>query len=245
MSHKARIEIAQRLKKSILQRYKKQVLGIAVYGSVAKSEDRRYSDLEMYVITRRRLELRERRYVYRGMPVEISYIPEKEMLQRARQITPDWSLVTDFYRSYLVLYERDGWFTKLQRAVQSQNPEDFRVSIKKSLVWLNELMGKIKNAYFYKDQFLFLWLTSFMGWESIMFLGLINQRYYTSERHLFETVFTFPVLPKNYRSLLAIVFHISTTERKKIYRAAQRLFNEMKRLARQHRITQEQNRLKV
>lgn len=199
----------------------------------------------MYVITRRRLKLRNRRYVYKGMPVEISYIPEKEMVQRARQITPDWSLVSDFYRSYLILYERDGWFTKLRRAVQSQNPEDFKVSIEESLVWLHELMGKIKNAYLHNDRFLFLWLASFLGWESIMFLGLINQQYYMSERYIFETVFTFPVLPKNYRSLLGIVFHGSTTERKRIYRACERLFNEMKRLARQHRITPEQSRLKV
>ena len=241
----ARIEIAQRLKKKILQRYKNHVLGIAIYGSVAKGEDRRYSDLEMYVITKRKLGVREHRYVYRGTPVEISYIPEKEMLQRARQINPDWALVTDFYRSYLILYERDAWFTKLQRAVLSQNPEDFKAAIRKSLVWLNELMGKIKNAYFHNDYFLFLWLTSFLGWESIMFLGLINQRYYKSERYLFETVFTFPLLPKNYRSLLEIVFHISTTERKKIYRACQRLFNEIERLVRKQGITLEQNRLKV
>jgi len=245
MSHKARIEIAQRLKKKILRRYKNHVLGIAIYGSVAKDEDRRYSDLEMYVVTRRKLGVREQRYVYRGMPVEISYIPEKEMLQRARRITLDWSLATDFYRSYLILYERDAWFTKLQRAVLSQNPEDFKASIKESLVWLNELMGKIKNAYFHNDHLLFLWLTSFLGWESILCLGLINQRYYKSERYFFETVFTFPLLPKNYRCLLEIVFHISTTERKEIYRAARRLFNEIHRLARRQGITPEQSRLKV
>ncbi len=256
MNHKMRIEIAKRLKKKILRRYGDNVLGIAIYGSVAKNEDCRYSDLEMYVVTKRKLEERERRYVYRGMPVEISYIPEREMLRRARQVTPDWPLVTDFYRSYLVLYEKDAWFTKLQRAALSQNSEDFKESIKKSLIWLNELIGKIKNAYFQGQashysmksdptNFLFSWLTSFLGWESIMFLGLVNQRYYKSERYFFKTVFEFPLLPRDYRSLLEIVFQFSTTDREEIYQAALRLFEEMNRLGLEQGIAIEQDNLRI
>lgn len=245
MNHKMRIAIAKRLKQKILRRYGDNILGIAIYGSVAKNEDRRYSDLEMYVITKRKLAKRESRYVYRGMPVEISYIPEREMLRRARQISPDWPLVQDFYRSYLILYEKDAWFTKLERAVRLQDQEGFKKSIKKSLVWLNELVGKIRSAYFHDDHFLFSWLTSFLGWESIMFMGLVNQRYYRSERHFFKTVFEFPLLPRDYRSLLETVFHFSTTDRKEIYQAALTLFKEMNRLGQKKGIIVDQGNLEI
>jgi predicted nucleotidyltransferase len=245
MNHKTRIAIAERLKQKILRRYGDNVLGIAIYGSVAKNEDHRYSDLEMYVITKRKLEKRESRYVYRGMPVEISYIPEREMLRRARRVSPDWPLVHDFYCSYLILHEKDAWFTKLERAVLAQDPEGFKKSIKKSLVWLNELVGKIKSAYFHDDHFLFSWLTSFLGWESILFMGLVNQRYYKSERYFFKTVFEFPLLPRDYRSLLEMVFRISTTDRKEIYQAALTLFEEMNRLGHEKGITVEQGNLET
>ncbi len=245
MNHKMRIAIAKRLKQKILRRYGDNVLGIAIYGSVAKNEDRRYSDLEMYVITKRKLEKRESRYVYRGMPVEISYIPEREMLRRAHQISPDWPLVHDFYRSYLILHEKDAWFTKLERTVLLHDPEGFKRAIKKSLVWLNELVGKIKNAYSHDDHFLFLWLTSFLGWESILFMGLVNQRYYRSERCFFKTVFEFPLLPRDYRNLLEMVFHFSTTDRKGIYQAALTLFEEMNRLGREKGIAVGQRSLEI
>jgi kanamycin nucleotidyltransferase len=240
-----RIAIAKRLKQKILRRYGDNVLGIAIYGSVAKNEDRRYSDLEMYVITKRKLGVRESRYVYRGMPVEISYIPEREMLRRARQISPDWPLVNDFYRSYLILHEKDAWFKKLEKVLLLQDPEGFKKSIKKSLVWLNELVGKIKNAYCQDDHFLFSWLTSFLGWESILFMGLVNQRYYKSERHFFKTVFEFPLLPRDYRSLLKMVFHLSTTDRKEIYQAALTLFEEMTRLGHEKGISVDQGNLET
>ncbi len=245
MNHKARIEIANKLKGKILRKHRDEILGIAVYGSVAKNEDCRYSDLEMFVVTKRKLKVREYRYVYKGMPIEVSYIPAREMLRNARQITPDWPIVADFYRSYLVLYERDAWFMRLRRAVVSQNPKDFKKSIRKSLVWINELMGKIKNAYFHDNHHLFLWLTSFLGWDSIMFLALINQQYYKSERHIFETVLRFPLLPKSYQSLLEAVFHFSITDREKIYRASLKLFYEMHSLARRQGIMLKQGRLEV
>jgi predicted nucleotidyltransferase len=237
------MEIAMRLKQKILKKHKGQVIGIAIYGSVAKHEDRRYSDLEMFVVTRRKLKVREYRSVFRGMPVEVSYIPARDLLRRAKKVTPNWSIESDFYRSYLILYEENNWFKRLQRAVACQNQEDFRTAIKQYLVWLHELMGKIRNAYAYHNDSLFLWLTSFLGWESIMILGLINQRYYDSERFIFETVLTFPLLPKNYQHLLETVCHFSTIDREEIYHAASKLFSELTKLARRQGIILRQERL--
>ncbi len=237
------MEIAQRLKQKILRKHKGEVIGIAIYGSVAKHEDRRYSDLEMFVVTRRKLKVREYRSVFRGMPVEVSYVPARDLLRRAKKVTPNWSIESDFYRSYLILYEENNCFKRLQKAVTCQNQEDFRTAIKQYLVWLHELIGKIRNAYTYHNDSLFLWLTSFLGWESIMILGLINQRYYDSERFIFETILTFPLLPENYQHLLETVCHFSTIDREEIYQAALKLFSELAKLARRQGIILRQERL--
>jgi predicted nucleotidyltransferase len=245
MKHKARVTIAKALTKKIIRKYSKDIYGIVIYGSVAKNEDRQYSDLEMYVVTKKKLKVRELKYVYRGMNVEVSYIPEREMLRSARTITHNWPIETDFYRSYLILYEKNNWFEKLRKAVASQKSGDFKKAIKKYLVWFYELMSKIRNAYIYKDNYIFLWLASFLGWESAIFLGLVNRRYYKSERDVFTSVMNFPIQPKNYQRLLETVCHFSVTDRKKIYQATLKLFAELNRIARKKGIVVEKNTLTV
>ena len=245
MDHKTRLHIAHTLKKKILKKHKDAILGIAIYGSVAKSEDRKYSDLEMFVITRRRLKRREVRYVYDDMAVEISYIFSRDMLQRARQVTPNWTIEADFYHSYLILYEKNRWFAKLKAAVQAQNTRAFKKAIRTYLVWLHELMGKIKNAYLYRDDHLFQWLTAFLGWESVLLLGLMNRHYIQSERTLFDEVLSLPVLPCHFEKLLAMVFRFSPCNREKSYAGAMKLFQELTRLAQEQGVVLSQKKLQI
>jgi predicted nucleotidyltransferase len=232
MNHQTRLRIARALKKKILKKYGNSILGIAVYGSVAKREDRMYSDLEMFVITERKPAVHEVRYVFRGMTVEVSYISARAMLSQARRVTPNWAIEADFYRSYMILYEKDTWFRKLEGATAMQDTQAFRKATKKYMVWLNELMGKIKNAYYYGNNHLFLWLTAFLGWESIVLLGLINRYYYRSERTLFDEVLTLPHTPRNYKQLLRAVFRFTPVDRATVYTGAQTLYRELRRLAR-------------
>jgi predicted nucleotidyltransferase len=245
MDHKARLTIAKVLTKKIVKKYGKEIYGIVIYGSVAKHEDRRYSDLEMYVVTKKKLKVKEMKYVYRGMNIEVSYIPAREMLRSAKSITPNWPIETDFYRSYRILYEKGNWFQKLRTAVASQKSSDFRRAIKTYLVWLYELIAKIKNAYLHKETHSFLWLASFMGWESVIFLGLVNRTYYKSERDVFTSVMNLPVRPKNYQHLLETVCHFSTKEKKKIYHATLKLFAELNSIARKNGIVVEKDTLTV
>lgn len=245
MDHQTRLHIAHELKKKILKKHKDAILGIAIYGSVAKSEDRKYSDLEMFVITKRRLRKREIRYVYNDMAVEISYIFSRNMLQRARQVTPNWTIEADFYRSYLILYEKNRWFAKLKHAVQAQDTRAFKKAIRTYLVWLHELMGKIKNAYLYRDDRLFQWLTAFLGWESVLLLGLMNRHYVQSERTVFKEVLSLSVLPRHYEKLLAIVFRSSPCDRKKTYAGAMKLFQELTRLAQEQGVVLTQEKLQI
>jgi predicted nucleotidyltransferase len=245
MNHKARITTAKTLAKKIVRKHGKDIYGIVIYGSVAKNEDRQYSDLEMYVVTRRKFKVRAVKYVYRGMNIEVSYIPERKMLRNAKSITPNWPIEADFYRSYLILYEKNKWFEKLRKAVASQKSNDFKKAMKKYLIWFYEMMGKIKNAYKHNDNYIFLWLASFLGWESAIFLGLVNRRYYKSERNIFESVRNFPILPKGYQRLLETVCHFTVKDRKKIYQAALKLFAELKSIARKEGVVVEQDKLTV
>lgn len=245
MNHRARLRVAYALKRKILKKYGDQVLGIAIYGSVAKNQDRAYSDLEMFVVTRRKQTARDVRYVYKDMTVEVSYSSARTLLREARRVTTNWAIEADSYRSYAVIYEKNAWFEKLRRAVTTQDPQAFNKAIKKYMVWLHELMGKIKNAYRYRDNDLFLWLATFLGWESILLLGLMNRHYYKSERVMFAEVLSLPLLPRAYERLLRTLFRFTPAGRGAVYRGALTLYRELRRLARTHGVVLTDKRLRV
>jgi len=245
MNHRARLRIAHALKKKILKKFGNQILGIAIYGSVAKNEDRTYSDLEMFIVTKHKHAVSDVRYVYKGMTVEVSYISSRTMLRQARRVTPNWAIEADFYRSYAVLYEKNGWFKKLRRAVQVHDPQAFTKAIRKYMVWLHELMGKIRNAFLYNDDHLFLWLTTFFGWESIVLLGLLNHYYYKSERIVFDEVLSLPLLPRDYRKLLGIAFRFTPADRDTVYKGVKILYRELGRLARARGVVLTDKKLRV
>jgi predicted nucleotidyltransferase len=218
-------------------------LGIAIYGSVAKNEDREYSDLELFVVTTRKLKTDCQRYVYKNCAIEITYIPERVMLGKAREVTPNWPISADFYRNYSVLYEKDGWFEKLRRAVKECDGKAFERAIQQTLVWLHELLGKIKNAYRHGDDELFFYLCSLFGWESMIMLGLINRQYYRSERTAFTTVLGFSLIPHRYKYLLKTVCHFDVTDRRIIYRAALEMYRGLSECARSQGLSAEDSRL--
>jgi len=49
MNYDERIEIAREITDQIVSRYGPDIIGVAVYGSVAKDEDAEHSDLELWM----------------------------------------------------------------------------------------------------------------------------------------------------------------------------------------------------
>ncbi len=70
-THEQRIEIANRLCKLILEKYRERVLAVCVYGSTAKKLDWPYSDLEMFVVVRDGDEIPMKKYLLQGLVVGI------------------------------------------------------------------------------------------------------------------------------------------------------------------------------
>lgn len=76
MNHAARVELAQALTQRIRAKYGIDVLGVAVYGSVARSEDSEYSDLEMYRVC-----------CYLALENRVYYITSATIWQQVRKFT--------------------------------------------------------------------------------------------------------------------------------------------------------------
>src|SRR5437879_13791619 len=78
VSHEERVELGRKIASQILDTRKDAVLAICIYASTAKNLDRPYSDLEIFCVATDGLEVKNKRYVYDGLLVEIDYFQESK-----------------------------------------------------------------------------------------------------------------------------------------------------------------------
>ena len=101
----------------MLDKYGQDVLAVFVYGSASKKLDRPYSDLELIVVFRDRVEIPMKSYLFNGLIINIEYLQSSLFLNSAEQFTKDWHWEADQYRNRIVLDERDQWFGELDAAI--------------------------------------------------------------------------------------------------------------------------------
>ena len=108
MNHAQRIALANDLTQRILARYGAEVLGVAIYGSVARGDDSEYSDLEIKVVTSNAVAESDVEYVHSsGAKVEINYEPEDTYLHNAGSVGDHWWHSAGQYHGQLIIYQRD------------------------------------------------------------------------------------------------------------------------------------------
>jgi kanamycin nucleotidyltransferase len=233
MTHEDRLAVARDLAQRILAKYGDAVLGIAIYGSVARGVDTSYSDIELKVITSDSVDEHDVEYVHRsGMKIEINYEHAENYLHRAGSVDTDWPIWAGQYRQQVVLFERENFFAQARQAVGSLKDKDFRAAQAQLIAEdLYELVQKIRGAWEHHHEENLRWWAGRFLWFSIMWLGLANREYFTSGNTVWEEVRKFAILPKDFESHLRALAGFKPSSVGEIYRAVEGLWTEIQRLA--------------
>src|SRR5713101_2674590 len=104
VSHEKRLELARTIASRLVDTYKEAVLAVCIYASTAKNLDRPYSDLERFCAARYTPAVKNKRYVYDGLVVEIDYFQESNFLKKAARGGGDWPRGADQFRDRIVLF---------------------------------------------------------------------------------------------------------------------------------------------
>lgn len=233
MTHEDRLAVARYLAQSILAKYSDAVLGIALYGSVARNADTQHSDLEMLVATTAAISEHDTEYVHSsGLKVEINYEQAENYLRRAGSVDSDWPIWAAQYRQQLVLFEREEFFAQVRKATKNLQDEDFRRAQARLIAEdLYELVQKIRGAWQQKREENLRWWAGRFLWFSVMWLGLANRHYFTTGRTVWEEVRRLPILPKGFERQLRTLAGFQASTVNEVYRAAEDLWAGIEALA--------------
>lgn len=237
MNHAARVELAQALTQRIRAKYGMDVLGVAVYGSVARNEDSEHSDLEMQVVTTNAVAESDVEYVHTSdVKVEINYYPEDTYLARAGALGDEWWLSAGQYRNQLITYQRDDSdvFARAAAAADAvmQDEAQFKTLMARLMVdELYELMGKIRAAWQRRNEENLRSLGQYFVYCVCCYLALENRVYYTTSSTVWQQVRQFPTLPPGFEDELVLLAGFTVGSPAAVYRAAEELWANVQQLA--------------
>lgn len=233
MTHGDRVALARELAQCILRKYGDAVLGITLYGSVARGADTSYSDIELRVVTDASVAEHDVEYVHRsGAKIEINYEQAENYLRRAASIDIDWPIWAAIYRQQLVLFERENFFAQARKATESVQDKYFRAAQAQLIAEdLYELVQKIRGAWEQKREENLRWFAGRFLWFSVLWLGLANRKYFTTGSTVWDEVRRFSILPKNFEHQLTVLAGFRPSSVNEVYRAVEDLWSEIQKLA--------------
>ena len=195
--------MGEKLAADLVARYKEAVLAICIVGSTAKKLDRPYSDLEMGCVFADGLEVPPMKYLaHDGLLVQIEFFQESKLLEDARKVTMDWPWYADQYRNRIVLFERDGWLTKLERAVAEDDKADFTEVIRWAALAMTETLAAVRNAGLVQDHVALRSGAYSMAVDTAKLVLLLNRRYVLTTSWFWKQAFECPEQPEDFKRLV-------------------------------------------
>ena len=211
-------------------------MAVYVYGSTSKKLDRPYSDLEMIVVVRDRAEIPMKSYLHQGLIINIEYLGSSNVLDAAEQFTKNWHWEADQYRNRIALYERDGWFTKLDEAVEKNNKTSSAEAIRKSFMMMTESIASMRNATLTKNKIGVLSSGRTLAEDAARIVFLLNRRYVTTTSRFWKILFDLRNKPKDFKELVEKMCGFVPTTPEEVVASSERLYNEMSDLVTHHGI---------
>jgi predicted nucleotidyltransferase len=226
-AHQDRLKIARLISDRVVKKYGSRVLAIYVCGSTSKKLDRPYSDLEMIVVVRDTAEIPMKYYLHHGLIIQIEYLKSSKILADAEQFTDNWPWEADEYRNRISLYDRDGWFRRLNVAISKNERKDSLEAIRKSFMMMAESIAVLRNAVLKNDKVGVLSRGRVLADNTARILLLLNREYVTTTSWFWKISFELHKKPKDFKRLVEKMSGFVPTTVKEVVDSSERMYQEI------------------
>lgn len=224
MEHKERIEIAHKLGNLLIKKYGKNIIAIGVFGSTARAEDRKFSDLELLCVTKKPVE--NKAGLYKDIHLLIMFNTNKEYKKIATTIDVDWPRKASTFLNVLSIYDPTNFFQKVKNQISKVKYSKYVEAAAYCLSLCNQYFLKIKNAIQSKDKIELKEASIKFSLNAALFYALINKSYYKNSTRILDFE-KFKNIPKNYKRSMFVLRGYSNSSNKRIFLESSRLLNEM------------------
>lgn len=232
MDHKERISIAKELCRKIVAKYK--VYYVGVYGSAARNEDTRYSDLELVIATEDKHWWGTFRV--KGLSVWLHFETLSKIYEQVSWVDPEGESSINNYLNSMTLYDKIGLKKEIRKRLKKVKYETFKEAALVPLGEVNDCVSKMRNAIEVRKSNDALVLERFiLLLQADSVVALVNRANFTSGGigHL-KDISRFRYVPRGYIALSRTIW--TTGDSRKALSAAIKLSDLLTKFAKEHGI---------
>ena len=201
-----RLQIVDRIVADLHRTYGDAVKAIALYGSLSRTTDGDYSDVELWCVVSTPDVHTDVEWVYGPSKAEVNIHGEDVARARAVEVSDMWSLQQGEIMNCRPLYGDRAFFLELQALVMSPPKQVFDDVIVEMVVGeFFEWMGKLRNGMA-RDDLSFLPITTCdFTLHLALMAALVHRHIYTTSSSLMREALALPTLPEGYAALAGLV----------------------------------------
>jgi kanamycin nucleotidyltransferase len=225
-THDERIERALEIETRLKSFYGDRLVALGIYGSVARSTDGPFSDLEMLCVIQGKGVDATHEWCTGAWKTEVNVFSPDTFLAQAEELDGNWPISHGALTAVLPLYDPTHFFWGLQTVVFGHPQEAFDRAIRGLIVEdILELVGKISNARSCAHFDSLALYAVVLARHAACLVGLANQKVYTSASVMFRESLLLTDRPAGYDEFCALVIAGQLSEPERILAAAQTLWD--------------------
>ncbi len=151
MNHKERVEACREVSERLLKRYYHDIIATAVVGSVARGDDREYSDVDFQVLVRKGSSLRSHSFVLNKCLFSVNVRTEPQWRDELTDGDDHLPLAIGSLMNILPAHDPTGAFARLKNLALNVPGEAWKNGIRDGISGVFEDLGRVRNFYVARD----------------------------------------------------------------------------------------------
>jgi hypothetical protein len=199
--HRERVQVVETLVPLIKRHIGRDLIALAITGSVARNTDRSFSDIELIGIVRRPIGGRAYvKFIYDGLLVDIWCLTKREYIAEHREkVRPSWPYAAS---NVLVPLFNEKLINEISNIPYNYSEADRFDRIEQEWMVFQERVSKVLNAAHDKNENSLPYLFWQMVEKMCALLSILNGRPFITRATAFEEVRDFEKLPEKFHDLV-------------------------------------------
>jgi predicted nucleotidyltransferase len=235
MKHEERIQIAKYATEKMIKKYGKDILVGGIFGSTARNEDEKYSDLEMVFIVKDSSKARTVEFYYKDILISLDVLEISEVKKSIKNVDIMWPLRMARLFSLQITCGDKKILHNFHNMVKKIPKRKFKNTIQENVYHIKDGLNKIKTNKSLRDKRQAIAVAKEILYGINLSVALLNKKYFTRNFYYnFPEAYKFKKLPKDYKKLVEEIW--LCTDVNKLFILNTKLINNFLELLEKNRI---------